>query len=231
MTVRPRRKHPRLPAPSLLPDLPATSVRRRLTGSGPGGRDWGASFSAPFDPGGRVVSPSRLRPRPRWPPPAPRPCLRRLRLWCLLRFRVAALIHQRPGDGPSLGRPARRAEPDASLVIQPDQVPTVALRDDLDLLEAIHRQPPVLWVELWREDSAVRTSAPTGIGSARRARYQSNFIAVTMGKKKNNHMTTCPRAPRNLKPNPSNSTGPSTWRRKTTIANASAAAPGSPTMA
>jgi hypothetical protein len=28
------------------------------------------------------------------------------------------------------------------VVIQPDEVPTVALRDDLDLLEAIHRLPP-----------------------------------------------------------------------------------------
>ena len=44
-------------------------------------------------------------------------------------------------------------------------------------------------------------------------------------------MITCPAAPLNLNPSPSNSIGPSVWRRNTTIANETAAAPGRPITA
>src|SRR5262249_12050764 len=79
----------------------------------------------------------------RWPPPLPRPSLRRLRRRCLLRHRVGgALFDRSPNDGSSLGRAPRCPEPDVALVIEPDQMPPVALRDDCDLLEAIHGHPP-----------------------------------------------------------------------------------------
>ena len=52
------------------------------------------------------------------------------------------LIHHGPGDGSALCRPPRCPEPYLTLVIEPHQVPTVALGENLDLLESMHARPP-----------------------------------------------------------------------------------------
>jgi hypothetical protein len=61
--------------------------------------------------------------------------------------------------------------------------------------------------------------------------YQHILIATAIDKKHTAHMITCPEAPLNLKPKPSNSTGPSVCLRNTTSAKATITAPGKPAIA